>query len=128
MSVDESPAEVPTPGALYGTDNPFGEGVELSEGTEAEVVDRPVSDWATDWSHTDPVWAADPFPIWDELRETCPVAHTDRFGGGWFLWALLGIFLAPIAIYVGFVVLLGVVWTRSARKAMREAQRRAGGG
>jgi cytochrome P450 len=84
MSVDESPAEVPTPGALYGTDNPFGEGVELSEGTEAEVVDRPVSDWATDWSHTDPVWAADPFPIWDELRETCPVAHTDRFGGGWF--------------------------------------------
>ena len=26
---------------------------------------------------------ADPFPIWDELRATCPVAHSDRYGGTW---------------------------------------------
>ncbi len=43
----------------------------------------PVADWATDFDHTDPAWAADPFPIWDELRETCPVAHSDRYGGVW---------------------------------------------
>jgi cytochrome P450 len=43
----------------------------------------PVSDWATDFDHTDDVWAADPFPIWDELREKCPVAHSERYGGVW---------------------------------------------
>jgi cytochrome P450 len=45
---------------------------------------RPVSDFATDWDHTDPEWVHDPYPIWDDLRERCPVAHTDRYGGGWF--------------------------------------------
>jgi cytochrome P450 len=43
----------------------------------------PVQDWATDFDHTDEQWAADPYPILDELRRTCPVAHTDRFGGVW---------------------------------------------
>ena len=43
----------------------------------------PVVDWATDFDHTDDVWAADPYPIWDELREKCPVAHTERYGGVW---------------------------------------------
>lgn len=42
-----------------------------------------VTDWATDFDHTDPEWAANPFPIWDELRQTCPVAHSDRYGGVW---------------------------------------------
>ncbi|MEY2567348.1 MAG: hypothetical protein QOE35_1877 [Actinomycetota bacterium] len=44
---------------------------------------EPVTDWATDFDHTDDVWAANPFPIWDELRETCPVAHSKRYGGVW---------------------------------------------
>jgi cytochrome P450 len=43
----------------------------------------PVHDWATDFDHTDPGWVADPYPIWDELRDRCPVAHTDRYGGAW---------------------------------------------
>lgn len=43
----------------------------------------PVEDWATDFDHTDPQWVADPYPIWDELRRTCPVAHSDRYGGTW---------------------------------------------
>jgi len=43
----------------------------------------PVADWATDFDHTDDEWVADPFPIWDELRAECPIAHTDRYGGGW---------------------------------------------
>jgi cytochrome P450 len=43
----------------------------------------PVTDWATDFDHTDAVWAKDPYPIWEDLRTTCPVAHSDRFGGTW---------------------------------------------
>ena len=43
----------------------------------------PVTDWATDFDHTDDAWVADPFPIWDELRETCPVAHSERYHGVW---------------------------------------------
>lgn len=43
----------------------------------------PVRDWATDFDHTDPGWVADPYPIWEELRETCPVAHSERYGGVW---------------------------------------------
>jgi cytochrome P450 len=43
----------------------------------------PVRDFATDFDHTDPRWVADPYPIWDELRRECPVAHTDRYGGAW---------------------------------------------
>ena len=46
-------------------------------------VSPPVSDWATDFDHTDPGWVADPYPIWDELRAECPVAHSDRYGGVW---------------------------------------------
>jgi cytochrome P450 len=42
-----------------------------------------VSDWATDFDHTDAEWVADPYPIWDELRTRCPVAHSDRYGGTW---------------------------------------------
>ena len=43
-----------------------------------------VQDFATDWDHSDPQWVADPYPIWDDLRQRCPVAHTERYGGGWF--------------------------------------------
>ncbi len=43
----------------------------------------PVSDWATDFDHTDEQWAADPYPIWEKLRDTCPVAHSSRYGGVW---------------------------------------------
>jgi cytochrome P450 len=52
-------------------------------GKHNEVITGPVSDWATDFSHTEPEWAADPYPIQDDLRQRCPIAHTDRFGGAW---------------------------------------------
>ncbi|MFC5827557.1 cytochrome P450 [Nonomuraea insulae] len=52
-------------------------------GAISEIVTDPVSDWATDFSHVDPGWAADPYPIQDELRQRCPIAHTERFGGVW---------------------------------------------
>jgi cytochrome P450 len=69
-------------------DDRFSEGLreernERETGTFSEVITGPVSDWASDFSHADPEWAADPFPIQDDLRQRCPVAHTERFGGAW---------------------------------------------
>jgi cytochrome P450 len=43
----------------------------------------PVTDWTSDFDHTDAEWVADPFPIWEDLRERCPVAHSRRYGGTW---------------------------------------------
>ena len=42
----------------------------------------PVRDWDSDFDHRDPRWIENPFPIWDELRSRCPVAHSDRFEDG----------------------------------------------
>ena len=56
---------------------------ERTVGVRNEIMTGPVSDWATDFSHMEPEWVADPYPIQDELRQRCPIAHTDRFGGGW---------------------------------------------
>jgi cytochrome P450 len=49
-----------------------------------EITKPPVEDFAVDWDHTDPTWVGDPYPIWEDLRERCPVARTERYGGGWF--------------------------------------------
>ena len=51
--------------------------------TNAGPATPPVTDWASDYDIFDPQYVADPFPIWDELRETCPMAHTERWGGSW---------------------------------------------
>jgi cytochrome P450 len=56
---------------------------ELPYGTRNEIVTGPVADWATDFSHLEPEWAADPYSIQDDLRQRCPIARTERFGGGW---------------------------------------------
>ncbi|MEZ5203047.1 MAG: cytochrome P450 [Acidimicrobiales bacterium] len=36
-------------------------------------------DWATDFDHFDPRYAADPFAVWADLRAGCPVARSPRF-------------------------------------------------
>jgi cytochrome P450 len=41
----------------------------------------PVTDWVHDFDHTDPRWTDNPYPIWDELRASGPVVHTERFLG-----------------------------------------------
>jgi len=43
----------------------------------------PVVRWDTDFDVLSPTYVADPFRIWDQLRKTCPVAHTDRRGSTW---------------------------------------------
>jgi cytochrome P450 len=45
--------------------------------------ERPaVEDWAIDFDHFDPKWTDNPYPIWDDLRERCPVATSKRFQDG----------------------------------------------
>ena len=56
---------------------------EEEPGTRSEIIAGPVRDWATDFSHLEPEWSADPYPIQDDLRQRCPIARTERFGGAW---------------------------------------------
>ena len=42
-----------------------------------------VEDWTTDFDILDPDYVADPASVWGELREQCPIAHTDRYGSTW---------------------------------------------
>ena len=43
----------------------------------------PVHDWTSDFDVLDDAYVRDPFPLWDELRLVCPIAHTDRRGRAW---------------------------------------------
>ena len=43
----------------------------------------PVDDWATDYDIFDASYVRDPVPVWNELRDKCPIAHTERWGGSW---------------------------------------------
>ncbi len=54
-----------------------------SEITQGAPVTAPVHDWASDYDIFDAQYIADPYGIWDELRQACPMAHTDRWGGSW---------------------------------------------
>ena len=44
----------------------------------------PVQDWDTDFDHTVTEYAQNAPEVWRHYRESCPVAHTERFGGAWF--------------------------------------------
>ena len=47
------------------------------------MATEPVLDWTTDYDIFDPAYVEDPAPVWDELRDKCPIAHTERWGGSW---------------------------------------------
>ena len=51
------------------------------DGTAAP--DGPGIDWATQFDHTTEAYAQNAPAIWDELRQRCPVAHSDAHGGVW---------------------------------------------
>ncbi|MEX2227445.1 MAG: cytochrome P450 [Dehalococcoidia bacterium] len=42
---------------------------------------EPVGNWTADYDIFSPEYVKDPFPIWDEIRGKCPIAHTERWGG-----------------------------------------------
>jgi cytochrome P450 len=46
---------------------------------------RPVSDWTTDFDHLSDEWAAKSPEILADLRDRCPVAHTERFFGAYLV-------------------------------------------
>jgi cytochrome P450 len=54
-----------------------------TDSTQQLPSTAPVRDWASDYDIFDASYVADPYGIWDELRQTCPMAHTDRWGGSW---------------------------------------------
>ena len=43
----------------------------------------PVEDWNTDYDIRDDDYVENPVPIWAEMRQQCPIAHTERLGGSW---------------------------------------------
>jgi len=43
----------------------------------------PVNDWKTDYDIFDHSYVKDPVPVWNKLRQECPIAHSDRWGGSW---------------------------------------------
>jgi len=47
------------------------------------VTTEPVKDLTTDYDIFDPDYVKNPFPAWDELREKCPIPHTERWGSSW---------------------------------------------
>jgi cytochrome P450 len=42
-----------------------------------------IQDWASDFDILDPEYVAEPAPVWADLRERCPMAHTERYGSTW---------------------------------------------
>jgi len=44
---------------------------------------QPVADWTNDYDIFDAGYVRDPAPVWDDLREGCPMARTQRWGGSW---------------------------------------------
>ena len=45
----------------------------------------PVGTWSEDFEVLDAGYIEDPYPIWDDLRQSCPIAHTERRGSTWLL-------------------------------------------
>jgi hypothetical protein len=45
----------------------------------------PAKDWGRDLDILDPRYVADPFSVWHELRDACPVAFSERRGRAWRL-------------------------------------------
>jgi cytochrome P450 len=42
-----------------------------------------VTDWKTDYDIFDEGYIKNPFPVWDEIRNECPIGHSDRYYGSW---------------------------------------------
>ena len=59
------------------------EKMKLASSPEIWAAGEPVEDWATDYDIRDERYVEDPVPIWAEMRQQCPIAHTERLGGSW---------------------------------------------
>ena len=52
---------------------------------------EPVNNWEDDYDIFDSEFVKDPYPVWQELRGTCPVPHTDRWGGSYMPTTFAGV-------------------------------------
>lgn len=43
----------------------------------------PVEDWTTDFDIFNEDYVVDPVPVWNDLRDECPMARSERWGGAW---------------------------------------------
>ncbi len=43
----------------------------------------PVKDWTTDYDIFDPDYVKNPYPIWKNLQNFCPISRSERWGGSW---------------------------------------------
>jgi cytochrome P450 len=50
-----------------------------------EKIGRQVDRLVQSFDHWDPDLAADPYPVYQTLRDQCPVAHSDQYDGFWVL-------------------------------------------
>jgi len=44
------------------------------------IESEPVRDWVSDWDWLDDGWGENAIEIWNQVREQCPVASTERYG------------------------------------------------
>jgi cytochrome P450 len=61
------------------------QGQQLQGQRRGKIVDKrgSVTDWTTDFDILDPGYTENPGPIWRDMRERCPMSHTERWGGAW---------------------------------------------
>jgi len=59
------------------------DGPSTSTVSDDDALYGPVSDWETDFDHADTNYNPNTWEIWSQLRDKCPVAHTERYGGAW---------------------------------------------
>ena len=52
----------------------------MAYGAENSVEMPQVRDWVNDWDWLDDGWGENAISIWNEVREQCPVASTERYG------------------------------------------------
>ncbi|MEY3266936.1 MAG: hypothetical protein RJA15_1382 [Actinomycetota bacterium] len=52
----------------------------MAYGAENSVEMPQVRDWVNDWDWLDDGWGENAIDIWNEVREQCPVASTERYG------------------------------------------------
>ncbi len=49
--------------------------------TDHDFTDHaPVRDWVNDWDWLDDQWGSNAIDIWNDVREQCPMASTERYG------------------------------------------------
>ena len=78
MTIDSATSEVAAPDANQAVGYRPAQSAGDDHGGPA-----PVTDWATDFDHAHPDYAASAPEIWEDLRVRCPVAHSERYGGTW---------------------------------------------